>query len=477
MKRRDFFRNASIAAAGAAILSPVKSLGETGSSIIPGSLQGKRAKNIIFMVSDGMSHGTLAMHNVMSERKYGRLSHWMSLYSENKVVRGLMDTASANSIVTDSAAASSSWGGGVRVNNGSINISADGSENKPILQKFKAAGKAVGLVTSVEITHATPAGFSVVSRSRSDQPGIAAQYLENGFDVLLGGGHEHFASDRREDKRDMYSEFAAKGYRVAKNRQELLNIDQASGNEPVLGIFSVGGLPYALDRENDEEVKRTTPTLAEMTGAAIRRLSKSRNGFVMQVEGGKVDWAAHANDVGALLYDQHDFDEAVAAALAFAEADGETLVIVTTDHGNANPGLFSGGNTNKNFERIFTFKHTNDWVLQGIDRDFSAGKVQERIEHAQGIVINAEDAIRLLSHYVTDRNEDGLYNPYRLPFHELSDIQRKFTNVGWAGSDHSADHVEVAAFGPGKDLLKPFVRNTDMHHLMLEAAAVPSRYR
>src|SRR5690554_81295 len=332
MKRRDFFRNASLAAAGAAILSLAKALADTGSTIITGSLQGIRANNIIIMVSDGMSSWTLAMHNVLSERKYGRLSHWMSPYCESKEVRGLMDTASANSVVTDSAAASSSWGGGVRVNNGSINMNADGSENRPILQKFKAAGKAVGLVTSVEITHATPAGFSVVSRSRSDQPGIAVQYLEHELDVLMGGGHEHFAADRREDKRDMYGEFGAKGYKIAKNRQELLNIDQASGTEPLLGVFSVGGLPYALDRENDDAVKRNTPTLAEMTGTAIRRLSKGRNGFVMQVEAGKVDWAAHANDVGALLYDQHDFDEAVAAALAFAEADGETLGVITTDH-------------------------------------------------------------------------------------------------------------------------------------------------
>lgn len=477
MKRRDFFKNASIAAAGAAILSPVQSLANTSSAVLPGSLQGKRAKNIIFMVSDGMSQGTLAMHNILSERQFGRLSRWMNLYSEGNITRGLMDTASANSLVTDSAAASSSWGGGVRVNNGSINLNADGTENKPILQKFKAAGKAVGCVTTVEITHATPSGFSVVSRSRSDQAGIASQYLDLEFDVLMGGGHEYFAADRRQDQRDLYTEFAAKGYEVARSREELLSIDRTSSTAPFLGIFSVGGLPYALDRENDAEVKKSTPTLAEMTAAAIRRLSKNRNGFVMQVEAGKVDWAAHANDVGALMYEQQDFDDAVAAALEFAKADGETLVVVTTDHGNANPGLFSGRDADQNFERIFNFKHTNDWILQGIDRDFSAGRVRERIEHAQGIVINAEEALQLLGHYVTDRNEDGLYNPYRLPFKPLADIQRRFTSVGWAGMDHSADLVEVAAFGPGKELLKPFVRNTDMHHFMLEAAAVPARFR
>lgn len=471
MKRRDFFKNTAIAAAGTAVLSPfgaaATGFGRHTGVRLPAA---GRAKNIIFMVSDGMSTGTLSMANMLRERRDGKLSAWMSLYDRALVSRGLMDTASANSLVTDSSAASSSWGGGVRVNNGTLNVAPDGSKPVPILQKFKAAGKAVGCVTTVPITHATPAGFCVNNDSRSDQPGIAEQYLDLGFDVMMGGGTEFFSADKRKDKQDLFARFAASGYQVAKTRNEMLAIDSTASAAPVLGVFHRDGLPYALDRESDSTLKETTPSLAEMVGTAIRRLSKNRNGFVLQVEGGKVDWAAHANDVGGLLYDQLAFDDALAVALAFAEADGDTLVIVTTDHGNANPGLF--GST-KNFERVINFKHTNDWVLQGIDRDFTASQVRERIEHAQGYAINANEAIRLLSHYVTDRNEEGLYNPYKLPFAELADIQRKYTGVAWAGNGHSGDHVEVAAYGPGSELLKPFVRNTDMHYLMLEAAAVP----
>lgn len=477
MKRRDFFRNSAIAAAGATVWAPIRSLGQTTSAILPGSHKGKSAKNIIFMVSDGMSIGTLSMANMLSERRDGRLSQWISLYHENKVLRGLMDMASADNLVTDSSAASSSWGGGVRVNNGAVNIQPDGTHSKPILQKFKAAGKAVGCVTTVEITHATPSGFSVNGKSRADQADFALQHLNLGFDVLMGGGMEYFSSTRRDDKRDLFGEFAAKGYRVAQSRDQLLRIDQEGGNHPLLGVFHAGALPYALDREYDEVLKASTPSLAEMTDTAIRRLSQHPNGFVMQVEGGKVDWAAHANDVGALLYDQLAFDEAVETAIKFAEADGETLVIVTTDHGNANPGLFSGSKATLNFERIFTFKHTNDWILQGIDRDFTAGQVRERIEYAQGISIKADDAIRLLAHYVTDRNEDGLYNPYKLPFYDLAVIQQEYTSVGWGSMGHSGDYVEVAAFGPGRELLQPFMRNTDMHFLMLEAANLPVKYR
>ncbi len=473
MKRRDFFRNTALTAAGAALVSPLQAIATPRRGIL-GQYAGKTAKNIIFMVSDGMSAGTLSLANMLRERRDGKLSPWMSLYADNKVVRGLMDTASANSLVTDSSAASSSWGGGVRVNNGAVNVAPDGSKPLPILQKFKAAGKAVGLVTSVTVTHATPAGFTVNSDRRSDEPGIAQQYYDLRIDLIMGGGAEHFSADRRSDKQDLFGKFAASGYQVVRTRDEMLAIEKNKARTPVLGVFSTGGLPYALDRENDAELKRTSPSIAEMTKAAIAQLSKNRDGFVMQVEGGKVDWAAHANDVGGVVYDQLAFEEAVEEAMAFAEADGDTLVIITTDHGNANPGLFGG--SYDNFDRIISFKHTNDWVLQGMDRGFTADQVIERVEQAQGIVIRSEDAIRLLTHYVTERNEDGLYNPYRLPFSDLSQIQQRHTGVGWGSTGHSGDHVEIAAFGPGSELLKPFVRNTDMHFLMLQAAEVSNKF-
>src|SRR5690606_27147212 len=138
--------------------------------------------------------------------------------------------------------------------------------------------------------------------------------------------------------------------------------------------------------------------LAEMTKQAIHHLSKNKKGFVMQVEAGKVDWAAHANDTAALLYDQIAFDDAVKAAIDFAEKDGETLVIITTDHGNANPGLFGA---NLNFDKLHHFKQTNDWSLRGINRNFSASQIVERMEAAQGIAITKDEAASLLKYYET----------------------------------------------------------------------------
>ncbi|RZJ64426.1 MAG: alkaline phosphatase, partial [Flavobacterium sp.] len=175
MIRRDFFKTSTIAVLGTTLLNslePARKLLSPDQERAVGT-----AKNIIFLVSDGMSTGTLNMANLAMERMYGRESKWISLYRENKVKRAFMDTASANAMVTDSAASSSAWGGGVRVNNGKLNANADGTFNTPILQKFKKAGKKVGCVTTVPITHATPAGFCIVNNSRGDQSEIALQYL------------------------------------------------------------------------------------------------------------------------------------------------------------------------------------------------------------------------------------------------------------------------------------------------------------
>ena len=465
MKRRDFFANGSLALLGTSLTAPFTSLSGPR-TLLPGKKAGT-AKNIIFMVSDGMSTGTLNMASLLLQRKEGRQSNWLKLYEQNKGKRALMETSSANALVTDSAAGSSAWGGGIKVPNGYLNVNADGTFNKPILQKFKAAGKSVGCVTTVTITHATPAGFCINNKSRAGEPEIAKQYLDLKFDVMMGGGTEFFSKEKRKDKLDLFAEYEKAGYIVARDRDSMLAID-AFVNKPILGVYSESGLPYTIDALQDATLKKKTPSLAEMTQKSIDILSKNTKGFVMQVEGGKVDWAAHANDTAGLLYDQIAFDDAIKVALDFAEKDKETLVIITTDHGNANPGLFG---SNEMFDRIQHFKHTNNWILNGIDNTFNAGQVIERIEAAQGYAIKKEEAELLLTNY-TSRNEQGIYNPYKLPFKQLGMIQSAYTGVGWAAMDHSSDYVELTMFGPGSEMLKPFVKNSDLHNLMLTATEV-----
>jgi alkaline phosphatase len=472
MNRSSFFKNGSLVAIGSTLINPFQSFGQPLD--FDTLKKNKKAKNIIFLVSDGMSTGTLNMADLFLNRKYGKGSNWMQLYKDNRVTRALMDTASASSIVTDSSAGSSSWGGGVRVPNGALNVGANGEQYLPILQKFKKSGKMVGCVTTVPITHATPAGFCVNSKSRNSQEDIAVQYLDLNFDIMMGGGNQYFASEKRKDKQDMYAKFAAKGYQVAKTRDEMM---KASNDKPTLGVFGEDAVPFYVDRNNDAELKNAVPSLAEMAQKAIDRMKNHPKGFVMQIESGKVDWAAHANDIAGLIHDQIEFDEAIKVAIDFAEKDKETLVIITTDHGNANPGVIYGKDANTNFDSIQKYTKTNDWILNQIHADYTPAKVRELIEMANGTTISEDDAKTILTYYDGLHKEDGgLYNYKKLPFKAFSEMQKKTNSVGWISMDHSADYVELAMFGPGSELLKPFVKNTDLHYLMLEAAEVENKF-
>jgi alkaline phosphatase len=458
MKRRDFFKNGLLTTLGLGALGTTPALAYR-------SKKETIAKNIIFLVSDGMSTGTLNMADILMRHKNGKPSTWIDLYEKNTVKRALMDTASANSFITDSAAAGSAWGGGMRVRNGALNVGPNGEKPIPILQKFKSIGKAVGCVTSVQITHATPASFCVNNGSRNAMPEIAEDYLKLRFDVMLGGGANYFSAEKRPDQRDLLEAYQQTGFDLVRNKKELLN---TSGEKPIMGIFADEGLPYALDRINDPELNETIPSLAEMTQKAIEVLQKNPNGFVMQIEGGKVDWAAHGNDAPALLYDQVDFDESVKVAMDFAMSNDDTLVIITTDHGNSNPGLFYSHQANENFERLYETKATNEWVLNQINPDYSVDMVREIFMEYQKLPLLPEEAETILSSYKV--GSDGLYNPTNLPFYPLAGIQSKYTSIQWAGTNHSADYVELAVYGPGSENLNGFVRNYELHNFLLEAA-------
>jgi len=462
MNRRKFLKGSSVLA-GLFTLGPSVILANDVEAI---TKKGKKAKNIIFLISDGMSTGTLQMANLYSQNILGKNGNWMNLYKENKVSRALMDTASASSSVTDSAAASSSFGGGHRVKNGVLNIGPNGEKYLPIWQKFKNAGKKAGCVTTVTITHATPAGFCVNSDSRNAENEIAEMYANLGLDVMMGGGDEFFNPSKRSDKKDIYKIYEEKGYQVLKQKSDLENIKKG---EKTLGVFNTGALPYTIDRNNIQELQQT-PTLAEMSAAAIDQMKDHKNGFVLMIEGGKVDWAAHANDIAALIHDQLAFDEAVKTAIDFAEKDKETLVIITTDHGNANPGLIYGADATKNFNSIADYKYTNEYILNAIHADFNIQQVKDWIKETNKISLTDDEAKHLLNFYSgLEKLEDGLYNYKKLPFKAYSEIQKKHNNVGWISMDHSGDYVELAMFGPGSELLKTFVQNIDLHYLMLQA--------
>jgi alkaline phosphatase len=244
-----------------------------------------------------------------------------------------------------------------------------------------------------------------------------------------------------------------------------------TSNNPVLGIFSDNGLPYTIDRVNNAQLKATIPTLAEMTETAINQMKSNPKGFMLQVEAGKVDWAAHGNDIAAILHDQLDFDKAVKVAMDFAEKDKETLVIITTDHGNANPGMAYMQSASAKFDTLAKYKCSNELILNSFNGQTTEKELIATIEEKQSYKLTPAEAKNLLLNY-KEISQEGVYKPKQLPIHPLAQMQKKHNAIGWMSGDHTGDFVELCMYGPGSESMPGFMKNTDMHTFLLNAADV-----
>lgn len=447
--RRDFLRSAL---ATSALFGAETAL--TTTTTRAASANGGEAKNVIFMVSDGMNHGALSLARQFRENA-GGTTHWTKLYRERPVVRALVETFSANSCVTDSAAAASAWGGGKRVNNGVLNVLPDGSSVETLHQKFQAKGRRTGLVTTATITHATPAGFAVNIDSRADEALIAEQYLERRVDLLLGGGRKFFSEDLRK-------KYAASAYEVVDSRDALTGLASGAG-ERLLGIFSESHIPFSIDRENVPEIKAAIPTLAEMTQVALDRLAPSPGGFFLMVEGARVDHAGHANDAAASVHDQLAFDDAIGTVLAHIEKNPDTLLVITTDHGCGGiqmngvsaspdqgfaPGLYNASNVY--FDRLGGFNRSVEWMKQNKVDGLSGPPLAEAIARYTGMKLDADQV----------KAAQGMKAAYE-------DVVQAHTGVGWTSGNHTGELVEFCAFGPGSREFPALMRNDEAHGKLL----------
>jgi alkaline phosphatase len=450
--RRGFLRASVLTSA---LFGAEKSL--TASETRRAEGNGGQAKNVIMLVSDGMNHGALALARQYQLNVEQREPHWMTLYRERPMVRSLAETFSANSCVTDSAAAASAWGGGKRVANGAINVLADGAEVTPLHEKLQRVGRKTGLVTTATVTHATPAGFAANVSSRADEGVIAEQYLARKVDVLMGGGQKFFSAELRQ-------KYEAAGYEVYDERRKLM---RAARDEmkPLLGVFSESHLPYSIDRNNVESIAEVVPTLAEMAQVALDRLKQAKEGFFLMIEGARVDHAGHANDAAASIHDQLAFDEAIGVAVAFMDQHPDTLLIITTDHGcggiqmngvsaKANqefaPGLYNASNVF--FDRIKGFNRSVEWMKQnGVD-GISGAKLGTALKQFTGLELQAEEQVLA----------QGLKSSW-------SEVVKAHTGIGWTSGNHTSELVEFCAFGPGSEAFPAFVRNFEVHDLVLRA--------
>jgi alkaline phosphatase len=278
------------------------------------------ADSAILFIGDGM--GPMQVH-------LGRVSPGEPLQMERMAVTGLADTRSFGEKVTDSAAASTALATGHKTNNGMLGVTPDGTPVQDIAERARAMHKATGILSDDALHGATPAGFAVHVDSRGKRAEIAVQVANSGADVMMGFWKGWFlpksAGGEREDGRDLVAELKSKGYEVVYTRDELL---KAKGDK-LVGFFEDGA---------------TAPSLAEMTAAAMDRLSKDPNGYFLMVEEARIDWECHEHKLPEAIGYVRALDKAVALAVERAEKQGRTLVVVTADHetGGLSPdGSFS----------------------------------------------------------------------------------------------------------------------------------------
>lgn len=467
--RRHFLRQAGLTAALGGWLAP----SSRGASPGTGGAAGAIPRHIIHLVADGTSWGTLTVADYFSRLKRQRGLRWLELYQRPDTVNALVNMRSLNSVVTDSAAASTSWGSGSRVKNGSLNVLPDGRELLPLCRLLGEAGWKRGLVTTTEITHATPAGFAA-NAQRDNAETIAEQYLTRRLDVLLGGGSKYFAAAKRKDKRDLIADYRRAGYLVAEKQADLA---VAPLDRPWLGIFAEGHLPYTLDHQADARLRERVPTLAEMTRRALRKLGRE-NRFLLQVEGGRVDHAAHANDIAAAVHDLLAFDEALEVCLDFQQREPETLLVITTDHGTANPGLNSsggGGDAKKApaFHHLLQARASFAEMARRLGEDHTPGRIQRVVQEATGYKVPDAKAVFLASFFA--KKGWALYDAMNSATVQLGQLLGNYYGVGWTSGEHTADFVPLLALGPGATRFRGFLQNTDIFHHYMALAGIDYR--
>jgi len=341
------------------------------------------AKNIILFIADGLGFNHITATNYFDHGEDGQqiyektfTPYAMSTYSVNgkgydpDQAWGAFNYFRAGS--TDSAAAATTLASGIKTLNGAIGVDRDGERVPTIVDKAESLGKATGVVSSVQIAHATPASFVAHNKSRGKYEDIAREMImESAVDVIMGAGHPGFGDNGEavdyegDEKRQRYvggietwaavkagnagadadGDGNADPWTLVESREAFREMMTSTTPNRVLGLAPVHETLQADRTGNDEDTTNdppnqtpfldTSPALRELTAAALNVLDNNPNGLFLMVEGGAVDWASHANQAGRMIEEMMGFGGAIEEAVDWVEANSswdETLIVITGDH-------------------------------------------------------------------------------------------------------------------------------------------------
>ena len=462
--RRSFLASSALATAGLASVAAGRDrvgVQAGGVGLDRDALDGAfgSARRVIFAVSDGMSVGTLTLADMYSRLVLGAgETNWVRLMGDPRARQAMCTTHCSDSLVTDSAAASTTWSCGKKVYRGSIGFNDAREPETPILLRARDAGFGTGLVTTSSVTDATPAGFIANVPVRRMEREIAQQILDRAPTVVLGGGRRHFDD----------AAIGSFGGVFLDSFAELDRTDEASGAGSLVGAFADGHVRYALDRADGEA------DLASMARSALARLDALGDGFLLQVEAARVDHAAHRNDAVSMILEQIEFDRTLGLLIDYTESRDDTLLIVTTDHANANPGLtVYGGRGETGLRSLERAERSFDWIVDEVrERDESGENhrlLREIIEYATGVALDGDDLSRLRA---SDMPRANLFGEMDSFTSRLGAVLSNSNGIGFVSKNHTSDLVHASAIGAGAGLLRPMIDNTDFMPLVLHAMGV-----
>jgi alkaline phosphatase len=440
----------------------------------------QRAKNVILFIGDGMGLQSRQIGRILSkgitQGKYNGLL-------EMEMMNGgtaLVTTSGYDSLVTDSANSASAYATGHKsvVNAMGVYENSDPDplahpkvENISELVK-RVRGMSVGVVTTSNITDATPGAMVAHTRRRAELNFIAGEMVK--ADVVLGGGSQQFLpksspGSKRADERNLIEEFKARGYAFAGNRSELASAE----GDKILGLFNLDNMNVYLDREilrAPDVLKGFTdePNLVEMTRKAIEILSRNDRGFFLMVEGACIDKQLHAMDWQRSAYDTIEFDKAIGAAREFAARDGSTLIIATADHahGVSLIGTYHERDGKSGREAVRTYAKSIFPTFIDLDRDGFPDNPAPDVTLAIGYANHPDyyedfkfhakpvsPAIMSKDAAIANINRapGGTFYEGNIPVNESQEV-------------HTADDVPLSAAGPGADYFKGVMDNTEVFY-------------
>lgn len=412
--------------------------------------------NVILFIADGTGPATYTM-----ARDFNRaLDPCFESLSMDPFLSGTVRTFASDSRITDSAASATAYAAGVKTYNGAIGMDPDRMPVVTLVEAAEQAGMNTALISTARITHATPAAFSAHVHQRAAEDSIAVQQLGQGIEILLGGGRQFFFGPAdggiRKDSTDLVT---GSGYAFVQTAGEL----QAQRSLPVLGLFNASHMSYEMDRASTQE-----PSLAEMTQWALDRLAEAEAPFFMMIEAGRIDHAGHGNDAAAHLHDMLAYDEAFATALAWAQKDGNTLLVATSDHetgGLSLGGEWEGGGSGYRYDPkgLSSSTMSIEWFgsefMTWMAEPMTLVSTMTTVLKDSFELILSETEWLTVNRFASTRNWMGLK-----AWTEglLKDRVAQRASVAWATGGHTAVDVPLFSFGGGSSLFTGSMDNTEV---------------